>query len=157
MITGLEIVHLRSSFAATMSIHLRRTTEVLSNFMNRALRFIIAVVFLASGTFGAMAEAHASCDQATNAPHQQHGHDVPSDAFSLHADVTEKDPSGTWPDGAADPEANCHTGGVGCPGCVTPQEQALLGPVLMKDAFHHTAISGQSAEQTANRRPPKLS
>jgi hypothetical protein len=128
--------------------------------MNRVLRLIIALAFLASGMFGAMAEAHALCEQATNTQHAQHEHDIPSGTFSLHADadVAEKDPSGLWPDGAAgDPEASCHTGGLGCPGCVTPQEQGLLSPVTMKDVFHHTAISGQSAELTANRRPPKLS
>jgi hypothetical protein len=126
--------------------------------MNRVLRLIIAIAFLASGTFSVVAEGHALCDQATNAQHEGHQHDGPGGPLSLDADVSEQDPSGTWPEGAAaDPEANCHTGGFGCPGCVTPQEHALLGPVPMKDAFYHAAISGQSAELTANRRPPKHS
>lgn len=130
------------------------------DFMNRVLRLIIAIAFLASGTFSAMAEAHALCDGATNAQHDGHQHNVPSGTFSQDpdADISEKDPSGTWPDGAAtDPEASCHTGGLGCPGCVTPQEQTLLSPAATKDAFRYAATSGQSAEQTANRRPPKLS
>jgi hypothetical protein len=128
--------------------------------MKRLLRLIIAIAFLASGTVGAAADAHALCDQATNTHHEKHEHDIPSGSLSLHtdADIAEKDSSGTWPDGAtADPEANCHTGGLGCPGCVTPQEQVLHSPVSMKDSFYHTATSGQSAEQWASRRPPKLS
>jgi len=124
--------------------------------MKHVLRLILALAFLASGTFGAVAETHGACDQA--AATSQHKHDAPAEPVDQDSDLAKKDASDSQAPGeAADFGARCHTGGVGCPGCVTPLQQALYKPTVMKTTFHHPPVSGQSADQTANRRPPKFS
>jgi hypothetical protein len=124
--------------------------------MNHVLRLILALAFLASGTFGAFSETHGFCDQASAS--SQHKHDAPAEPVHLDADLAKSDASDSQSPGeVADFGARCHTGGVGCPGCVTSAEQALYDPVVMKAAYHHPPVSGQSADQTANRRPPRFS
>jgi hypothetical protein len=124
--------------------------------MNHVLRLILALAFLASGTLGAVAGTHGFCDQASGA--SQHKHDAPAEPVNLDADLAKKDASDSQSSGeVADFGARCHTGGSGCPGCVTPAEQAFYNPVVMKAAYHHPPVSGQSADLTANRRPPKFS
>jgi hypothetical protein len=129
--------------------------------MTRFLRIALAIVFLASSTLGAVAETHGFCDQSTAAQHQQqHKHNVPNEKFSAEADadIAEKDSPATSPKGEADAlGALCHSGGVGCPGCVTPSEQALYSPVAAKLAFVYAAVYGQSEEPSGDLRPPKFS
>lgn len=129
--------------------------------MNRLLRILIAALFLASGTFSAVAETHGFCDQSTTAQHQQqHKHNAPDEKFSAQADadIGEKDPAETAPKGEVDAlGALCHSGGVGCPGCVTPSEQALFSPTEAKLVFSFATISGQSEEPSGDLRPPKAS
>jgi len=128
--------------------------------MNHVLRIFLAVVFLASGTFGAFAETHGLCDQATATQHHQHQHDVPSNAAGIDADAEASQKTPAAPENGtatADLVAQCHTGGLGCPGCVVPAEHALADPASAKTAYFHAAVFGESADQAGNRRPPRLS
>ena len=127
----------------------------------RLTRLIVATLLLATATFGAVAKAHAMCEE--NSGYQQqsgHDHQHPDDGADLDApmDMSEKDDKSSLADGLSGSMATvCHNGSVGCPGCVTPSDQALSTSTATTLAFRHTPETGESADQSGNLRPPKFS
>lgn len=98
-----------------------------------------------------------------NSGYQQqsgHNHQHPDDGadFDIPMDMSEKDDKLSLADGMLGNMATvCHSGSVGCPGCVTPSDQALHAPTTSTLAFRHASESGESADQSSSLRPPKFS
>jgi hypothetical protein len=129
--------------------------------LTRLTRLIVATLFLTTATFGAVTNAHAMCDESSSYQQQSgHNHQHPDSNTNLDTsmDMSEKDDKLSLADGMLGSMATvCHSGSVGCPGCVTPSDQALHAPTASTVEFRHASESGESADQSSNLRPPKFS
>nr|WP_298687614.1 hypothetical protein [uncultured Dongia sp.] len=129
--------------------------------LTRLTRLIVATLFLTTATFGAVTNAHAICDESSSYQQQPgHNHQHPDGNADLDTpmDMSEKDDKLSLADGVLGNVATvCHSGSVGCPGCVTPSDQALHAPTASTLAFRHASESGESADPSSNLRPPKFS
>lgn len=122
--------------------------------MVRLSRFLLAIAFLATASFAAVADVHSGCHPDTQSEHEAgHSHENPGqDSESeIAIDLGEVDRS-------AKGEASlCHGGFGGCAGCISAPEQALYEPSVSTAAFRLAAAVGESADTASNLRPPKAS